>query len=81
MEERNAGGLYDNIRAVYRAEIAVPADKFDIRVIIEFDLLCVRDYKLLLGQIAADTYSNILFTHSSNFFGIRFSSLKPESRE
>ena len=54
MKERNAGGLYDNIRAVYRAEIAVSADKFDIRVIIEFDLLCVRDYELLLGQIAAD---------------------------
>ena len=54
MKERNAGGLYDNIRAVYRAEIAVSADKLDIRVIIEFDLLCVRDYKLLLGQIAAD---------------------------
>ena len=24
MKERNAGGLYDNIRAVYRAEIARP---------------------------------------------------------
>ena len=34
MKERNAGGLYDNIRAVYRAEVAVPADKFDIRLII-----------------------------------------------
>ena len=54
MKERNAGGLYDNIRAVYRAEVAVPADKFDIRVIIELDLLCVRDYKFLLGQITAD---------------------------
>lgn len=54
MKEWNTGGLYDNIRAVYRAEIAVSADKLDIRVIIEFDLLCVRDYKFLLGQIAAD---------------------------
>ena len=53
MQQRHTGCLYDRIGAVYGVEIAVAADKLNIRVV-DFDLLRVRDYQLLLGQVAAD---------------------------
>ena len=53
MQQRYTGCLYDRVGAIDGVEIAVAADKLNIRVV-DFDLLRVRDYQLLLGQVAAD---------------------------